>query len=62
MDTIDKLDIEIVYDSKMTGKKTSDLMEIKLTEAKPEVEEIDVVEFVDLPDEFYPEWMRGIKH
>ena len=62
MDTIDKLDIEIVYDSKMTGKKTSDLMEIKLTEAKPEGEEIDAFEFVDLPDEFYPEWMRGIKH
>lgn len=62
MDTIDKLDIEIVYDSKMTGKKTSGHLEIEPKETKPEVEEIDVVEFVDLPDEFYPEWMRGIKH
>ena len=53
MDTIDKLDIEIVYDSKMTGKKTSDLMEIKLTG-----EEIDAFEFIDLPDEVYPEYMR----
>ena len=58
MDTFDKLDIEIVYDSKMTGKKTSDLKEIKLTEAKPEGEETDAFEFIDLPDEVFPEYMR----
>lgn len=34
MDTIDNAEIEIVYVSKITGKKTSDLIEIKLTEAK----------------------------
>lgn len=58
MDTFDKLDIEIVYDSKMTGKKTSDLKEIKLTEAKPEGGETDAFEFIDLPDEVFPEYMR----
>lgn len=62
MDTIDKLDIEIVYDSKIPRTKPSGHLEIEPKETKPEVEEIDVVEFVDLPDEFYPEWMRGIKH
>ena len=58
MDTIDKLDIEIVYDSKMTGKKTSGHLEIEPTEVKPEGEEIDAFEFIDLPDEVYPEYMR----
>lgn len=58
MDTIDKLDIEIVYDSRITGTKTSGHLEIEPTEAKPEGEEIDAFEFIDLPDEVYPEYMR----
>jgi hypothetical protein len=58
MDTFDNVEIEIVYDSKITGTKTSDLKEIKLTEAKPEGGETDAFEFIDLPDEVYPEYMR----
>ncbi len=58
MDTIDKLDIEIVYDSRITGTKTSGHLEIEPTEVEPEGEEIDAFEFVDLPDEVYPEYMR----
>lgn len=61
MDTIDKADVEIVYDSKIPGTKPLGHLEIEPKETKPEVEEIDVVEFVDLPDEFYPECMRGIR-
>ena len=52
MDTIDKLDIEIVYDAKIPRTKPSGHLEIEPKETKPEVGEI----------EFYPEWMRGIKH
>ena len=62
MDTIDKADVEIVYDSKIPRTKPSSHLEIEPTEKKPEVEEIDVFEFVDLPDEFYPECMRRTKH
>lgn len=62
MDTIDNVEIEIVYDSKITGTKTSGHLEIEPTEVEPEGEEIDAFEFVDLPDEFYPECMRGIRH
>ena len=58
MDTFDNVEIEIVYDSKITGTKTSDHLEIELTEAKPEGGETDAFEFIDLPDEVYPEYMR----
>ena len=58
MDTIDKLDIEIVYDAKITRTKPSGHLEIEPKETKPEGEEIDAFEFIDLPDEVYPEYMR----
>lgn len=58
MDTIDKLDIEIVYDAKIPRTKPSGHLEIEPKETKPEGEEIDAFEFIDLPDEVYPEYMR----
>ena len=58
MDTIDSAEIEIVYDSRITGTKTSGHLEIEPTEVKPEGEEIAAFEFIDLPDEVYPEYMR----
>ena len=58
MDTIDKLDIEIVYDAKIPRTKPSGHLEIEPKETKPEGEEIDAFEFIDLPDEVYPEYLR----
>ena len=58
MDTIDKADVEIVYDSKIPRTKPSGHLEIEPKETKPEGEEIDAFEFIDLPDEVYPEYMR----
>ena len=51
-------DIEIVYDSVITRSKTEGHKEAKSAGIAPKAEEVEAIEFIDLPDEVYPEWMR----